>query len=108
MANRKRTFTPEYKFKAILEVLKEEKTINQIASEHGLIPSQLSAWKKEFLDSGANVFGQNHTAKDKTKDFEKIKANMERKIGELTLSVDFLKKKYAENGWSIKDENAQL
>lgn len=66
MANRKRTFTPEYKFKAILEVLKEEKTINQIASEHGLIPSQLSAWKKEFLDSGANVFGQNHTAKDKT------------------------------------------
>ena len=39
MANRKRTFTPEYKFKAILEVLKEEKTINQIASEHGLIPS---------------------------------------------------------------------
>jgi transposase-like protein len=106
MANKKRTFTPEFKFKVVLEVLKEEKTLNQIASEHELVPSQLSLWKKDFLEGGASVFGQNHTARDKAKDFDKIKANMERKIGELTLSVDFLKKKYAENGWPIKDENA--
>jgi transposase-like protein len=106
MANQKRTFTPEFKFKVILEVLKEDKTLNQIASEYKLIPSQLSLWKKEFLEGGSSVFGQDHSIKEKAKIFEKQKANMERKIGELTLSVDFLKKKYAENGWPLKDENA--
>lgn len=91
MAKKRRIHTAEFKFKIVLEVLKGDKTLNQIASEQKLIPNQISQWKREFLDQGASVFKK---GPDKDKDaFRKKEAQMERKIGQLTLSVDFLKKK---------------
>ncbi len=94
MSQKRRNHTAEFKFKIVLEVLKGELTIGQIASKYELIPTQISNWKKDFLENGAEVFSKK---KDFEKqDFDKEKARMERKIGELTLSVDFLKKKHDE------------
>lgn len=46
---RRRQFTAEFKTKLVLEVLREEKQIGEIATENGLSPNQLRNWKKEFL-----------------------------------------------------------
>jgi molybdate transport system regulatory protein len=39
----------------VLEVLKGEKTINQIASEHNITPKNLQNWKKTFLENCKKV-----------------------------------------------------
>lgn len=44
-------YTNEFKAKVILELLREEKTAAQIAAEHGVHPTQLAQWKKEFLEA---------------------------------------------------------
>ena len=47
---KKRSFTPEYKTKIIIEILKEEKLLNEIAAKENISPNQLRSWRKEFLE----------------------------------------------------------
>jgi len=42
----KRTFTPEFKTKVVLEVLKEEKTLSEIASYYEIHPNLLGSLVK--------------------------------------------------------------
>ncbi|PHJ39941.1 hypothetical protein P378_00025 [Desulforamulus profundi] len=42
----RKSYSGEFKAKVVLEILKEEKTISQIASEYGIHPNQLLKWKK--------------------------------------------------------------
>ncbi len=41
--------TPEFKAKVVLETLKEERPLNQIASEYEVHPNMLSAWKSNAI-----------------------------------------------------------
>ena len=44
--SRKRTvYTTEFKTKMVLEVLKGEKTLGEIASKHNVLPKNLQNWK---------------------------------------------------------------
>ena len=45
---RKRQFTPEFKTKIVLEILKEEKQLGELASQYELSPNQLRNWKKRI------------------------------------------------------------
>ena len=48
--SRKRTkYSNKFKVKLVLEVLKGEKTLNQIASEYNVLPNNLINWKKQFF-----------------------------------------------------------
>ena len=91
MAKKQRSHSAEFKFKMVLEALKGDKTINQIATDYSINPIMIRQWKKAFIDNGKSVF-------DKTGDSSEIesltrqKTSLERKVGELTMSVDFLKK----------------
>ena len=51
MSIKRKTYSAEFKAKLVLEVLKEEKTINEIASEYGMVPKNFINWKKEFLEN---------------------------------------------------------
>jgi len=53
---KRNTYKPEYKTKIVLEVLREEKTVNQIAAEHQISPQMVSKWKAEFLERASTVF----------------------------------------------------
>ena len=52
---RKRYITA-FKAQVVLELLKEEKTVNQLAAEHGVHPTQLRDWKKQVLEGLPNLF----------------------------------------------------
>ncbi len=76
------------KFKAALELLKSEKTISQLCQEYVVHQSVLQRWKRTLLDEGAQIFEdqrQKEPAANQTGD-------LERKVGQLTMEVDFLKK----------------
>jgi len=50
--SRKRTvYTAEFKTRLVLEVIKEEKTLVEIASANKITPKNLQNWKKVFLEN---------------------------------------------------------
>lgn len=82
--------TATFKQKVAIEALKGERTINEIAKDYGIHPVQVSQWKKELIDGAEAIFCKR---KRKGVDIEVEKAALERKIGQLTIEVDWLKKK---------------
>jgi transposase-like protein len=95
---KKRTFTAEFKAKVVIELLKGEKELNQLASEHDIAPNQLRNWKSEFLANAANVFDnkRDDKLKETLKTSEAEKDELYKKVGRLTTQVDWLKKKSEE------------
>ena len=47
----RRRFSAKQKAQIVLEILKEERTIAQIASEYSVHPNQLHRWKKQAYRS---------------------------------------------------------
>jgi transposase-like protein len=96
---KKRKFTPEYKAKIILELLKEEKQLNEIAAKESINPNQLRAWRKEFLENAPRAFSGNkdeREQKQKASDLQDERQELMAKVGQLTIEVDWLKKKSIE------------
>jgi len=56
MAKERKRYSAEYKVKAVLAVLKGDKTATQLAGELGVHPMVLSEWKSQFLASAHEVF----------------------------------------------------
>lgn len=79
----------EFKAKVALEAAKEIKTLNELASEYGVHPVQISQWKKQLVDGMTDVFGAQKKGVDHTKKFDELY----RQIGEVTVERDWLKKK---------------
>jgi transposase-like protein len=94
---KRRIFKPEEKAKIVLEMLREEKTIAEIASEYGVHPSQLHRWKAEALENLPTLFTRGASEVEKMrKQHEAEKEELTKQIGQLTIEVDWLKKKSAE------------
>lgn len=88
MKKERRKFSPVFKTKVVLESIREASTLQELASKYSLHPTQITAWKREFLEKADTVFGAEKPAeKDETKEKE-----LYSKIGELQIQVDFLKK----------------
>jgi transposase-like protein len=82
--------TAAFKKKVAIEALREDKTLNQLASEHGVHPIQIGKWKKELINGAESLFeGKKNHKQDDTSDREAL----EKKVGQLTMENDFLKKK---------------
>lgn len=89
----KRKFTAEYKAGLVIEMLREERHISEIASREGISRTQLQNWKKEFLNKAAEVFNGSKAAKESARQEQEAaerEASMLKTIGQLTLERDFL------------------
>jgi len=51
MSKKRTIYTADFKSKIVLEILNGEKTLNEIASKHSLLPKNIQNWKKQFLDN---------------------------------------------------------
>jgi transposase-like protein len=56
MTRIRRKHSAEFKLKAVIEILKGEKTASQLAGESGVHLLILSGWKKQFLEMGSQIF----------------------------------------------------
>ncbi len=87
-------YSAKFKTKVVLEVLREENTINEIAAAYSLSPVVVSRWKAEFLDRATDVFQRGMTDAEKELAREQLKTErLERKVGQLTYELDWVKKK---------------
>ena len=84
--------TAEFKAKVALEAVKGLKLVNEIASHYEVSPTQVSAWKKHFLECSVDTF---KSVKDKKANQNQAQVdNLYRKIGQLEIENEFLKKKW--------------
>ena len=88
---KRKMFTGAQKAKVALEAIKGAKTINEIAQEFGVHPTQVSQWKKELLDNAGSLFEGKRGPKpvNAQSDPDRLYA----KIGQLNMELDWLKKK---------------
>lgn len=93
MTRVRRKHSPEFKLKAVIEVLKGEKTATQLAGELGIHPLVLSDWKKHFIEVGAQIFERPKTA-SKISGEEKEKTELFEQIGRLKMEIEWLKKNW--------------
>lgn len=94
MKRERRKFTNTFKTEVVLEALKEKLTVAQLAEKYKLYPTQISAWKAEFLEKSTSVFGadQAETNVQKAKK-EKLEEDLYAQIGRLKMENEWLKKK---------------
>ncbi|GCE13003.1 IS3 family transposase [Tengunoibacter tsumagoiensis] len=94
MANKRKQYTADFKAQIVREILKEEKTIGQLASEHELHSNMLYRWRDQALARMPTLFSdqqaQEQTAKESA--WEKERDELYAEIGRLSTQLSWLKK----------------
>ena len=98
MSKTRRKFSPKFKSDLVIELLKGEKDLNTLATENNIAPNLLRNWKKEFLDNAHLAFDDTTSSslKEKLAGERREKEQYAKKVGQLTMQVDWLKKKSEE------------
>lgn len=91
MKRERKRYTSEYKAQLALEVVKGQRTLNEIASDSGVHPTQLLQWKKQLLESLPNVFADKRCKAEQEQAAHE--AQLYQEIGQLKVELDWLKKK---------------
>ncbi len=89
----RKTYTPGFKAQVVLELLKEEKTLAQLASEHGIHPNMLREWKTAAIRALPSAFEKRDTLAAAQATHEQQLQELYAEIGRLTTQVTWLKKK---------------
>ena len=94
MGRKRQTFSKNFKARVVLEALREESTIQEIAVKHGVHPNQISKWKAQAIAGIADIFERPNKKSEETRKQEEEKDSLLKTIGEQKVELDFLKKKY--------------
>lgn len=88
---KRKVFSGEFKAKVALEAIRGVKTVNEIAQEFGVHPTQVGRWKKELLEQAGSLFEAKRGPKpvDESASPERLYSE----IGRLKMELDWLKKK---------------
>jgi transposase len=94
MKRERRKFTNAFKTEVVLEALKEKLTTSELSEKYKLYPTQISAWKSEFLANANVVFGSDISESQAVKEKnEKLEEDLYAQIGRLKVENEWLKKK---------------
>jgi len=111
MSNKRRRFSSEFKVKLVLEVLKNEKPLNQIAQEHNITPRNLLNWKNQFLANAEIAMEPSKVVKEykeQIKDLEKKVDKYAKTVGKLTVERDWAVGKLKSLDLSTKREMVKV
>ncbi len=86
-----KVFSGEFKAKVALEAVRGVKTVNEIAQDFGVHPTQVGQWKRELQEQAAGLFEGERGPKpvDESAGPERLYSE----IGRLKMELDWLKKK---------------
>lgn len=86
-------YTAQFKAQMVQEILKEEKTLNQLATENDVHPNQLKRWKAMALEGLPGLFSKSDQAVQTAAEHEHQVTELYAEIGRLTTELAWLKKK---------------
>ena len=82
-----RRYSPNTKFKIVLELLREERSVAQIARSHGVHPNTVLNWKDTLLDRGPEIFETSSSDSE----YERRIADLEQLLGKKEVEIALLK-----------------
>ena len=88
---KRKRYSSKFKATVALESIRGLRTINEIASEHGINPNQISKWKKQALESLPDLFSSNR--KRLKESDSQLRDRLYQQIGQLQVELEWLKKK---------------
>lgn len=94
MSKKRRLHSPDLKAKVGLEALKGIEPVHAIAAKYQVHPVQVSQWKKEAAERLREVFARK--ADQNAQEAKAREDELYRKIGQLEMELDWLKKKAGE------------
>ena len=96
MQKKKRThYTADFKAKVIKEMLKEEKTVGQLAAEYGVHTNLLYRWRDQVLAGLPSLFSEQAAQElaEKEAQWQQEREGLYAEIGRLTTQLTWLGKK---------------
>jgi transposase-like protein len=90
VSKKRRKFSNELKFTIVLEAIKGQRQISEIATEYQVHPNQISNWKKQFLSNGSAVFSDKSDKREE--ELAQTQEDLFKKIGRQQYEIDWLKK----------------
>lgn len=100
MKKQRRKHTAEFKARVAFEAIQGLKTQSEIAKDFEIHPIMVGKWKNELLERMPELFEQKNNRKKESVD--KDREQLQRKVGQLTMEVDFLEKKCEQLGIPVK------
>lgn len=99
MAKRRR-ISPETKARVALAAARGERTVNEIAAQFEVHPTQVSQWKRQLLEGASGLFEDGRSARGKPRSphGERENAELYEQIGRLQMELAWLKKKVGGTG----------
>lgn len=85
---KRKKYSAAFKAKVALAALQNQMTIEEIISKFGVSKTMVYKWKSEVIEQMPNLF----ETKQQVKDIKAIEANYQRKIGQLTMELDFVQR----------------
>ena len=92
MGRKRQTFSKDFKVKVVLEALREESTIQEIAVKYGVHPNQISQWKSQAIAGMADLFERPNKKSQEVRQQEEKESEYLKTIGKQKVEIDFLKK----------------
>jgi transposase len=82
---------PDLKMEVAVEAIKGKLSVNEIAVKYAIHPKQVTDWRDQLLGEGISVFIPKTSLRKTKSDIEKD--DLLKKIGELSMENEYLKKK---------------
>src|SRR5260221_341829 len=89
MGQQRRRFSADVKAKVALDAIREQRTINELASEYGVHPNLIREWKKHLLSELPQVFSSRKG--DEQRILEEERDRLFQQIGQLQYELAWLK-----------------
>ena len=96
MSRKRTTYSAEFKTKLVLEVLREDKTLVEIASKNNITPKNLQNWKKLFLENAEVAMEPSKVIQEYKNEITILKAKNDeyaKTVGQLTVEYNWMQGK---------------